>query len=92
MYHIIMILWSYCMDFSVSAATTKGWNSRYAANRSSPSAPKRHYNYIFMRSLIWRWWAFAKKCQIKDHAKLTSYTVYVMDFLQEVVWQELQSR
>ena len=29
-----------------------------------------------MRSLIWRWWAFAKKRQIKDHAKLTSYTVY----------------
>ena len=28
-----------------------------------------------MRSLIWRWWAFAKKRQIKNHAKLTSYTV-----------------
>ena len=28
-----------------------------------------------MRSLIWRWWAFAKKRQIKSHAKLTSYTV-----------------
>ena len=28
-----------------------------------------------MRSLIWRWEAFAKKRQIKNHAKLTSYTV-----------------
>ena len=31
--------------------------------------------HIFMRSLIWRWWAFAKIRQIKNHAKLTSYTV-----------------
>ena len=31
-------------------------------------------NYIFMRSFIWLWWAFAKKRQIKDHAKLISYT------------------
>ena len=28
-----------------------------------------------MRSLIWRWWAFPPKRQIKNHAKLTSYTV-----------------
>ena len=28
-----------------------------------------------MRSLIWRWWGFAKKRQIKNHAELTSYTV-----------------
>ena len=36
--------------------------------------------HIFMRSLIWPWWAFAKKRQIKNHAKLTSYTVYVLKF------------
>ena len=30
---------------------------------------------FFMWSLIWRWRVFAKKRQIKNHAKLTSYTV-----------------
>ena len=33
-----------------------------------------------MRSLIWRWEAFAKKRQIKNHAKLTSYTVLTIGF------------
>ena len=37
-----------------------------------------------MRSLIWRWWAFAKKRQIKNHAKLTSYTV--LNFLVNLPW------
>ena len=41
------------------------------AVRTTPSLCR----HIFMRSLIWRWWAFAKKRQIKNHAKLTSYTV-----------------
>ena len=39
--------------------------------RTTPSSCR----HIFMRSLIWRWWAFVKKRQIKNHAKLTSYTV-----------------
>ena len=34
-----------------------------------------------MHSLIWRRWAFAKKRQIKDHAKLTSYTVPYQDMI-----------
>ena len=33
-------------------------------------------NCIFMRSLIWGWWAFAKKRQIKNNSKLTSSTVH----------------
>ena len=41
------------------------------AVRTTPSSCR----HIFMRSLIWRWWAFAKKRQIKNHTKLTSYTV-----------------
>ena len=43
------------------------------AVRTTPSSCR----HIFMRSLIWRWWAFAKKRQIKNHAKLTSYTVFL---------------
>ena len=42
------------------------------AVRTTPSLCR----HICMRSLIWRWWAFAKKRQIKNHAKLTSYTVF----------------
>ena len=41
------------------------------AVRTMPSSCR----HIFMRSFIWHWWAFAKKRQIKNHAKLTSYTV-----------------
>ena len=38
------------------------------AVRTTPSSCR----HTFMRSLIWRWWAFAKIRQIKNHAKLTS--------------------
>ena len=47
------------------------FNLASGAVRTTPSLCR----HIFMRSLIWRWWAFAKKRQIKNHAKLTSYTV-----------------
>ena len=42
------------------------------AVRTTPSSCR----HIFMWSLIWRWRAFAKKRQIKNNAKLTSYTVW----------------
>ena len=44
------------------------------AVRTTPSLCR----HTFMRSLIWRWWTFAKKRKIKNHAKLTSYTVFAI--------------
>ena len=57
------------------------------AVRTTPSLCR----HIFMRSLIWRWWVFAKKRQIKNHAKLTSYTVYsLMEPCRERFWNSMK--